>query len=148
MDAVYDALHAGPESLIHADLHQENIFFDGNNPAFIDWALAERANPAKDVAKLTASCLEPGLVGELRPGLIKRYLQELRAYGTKEISESELNRYVNLATCGYLAGMTFLSEEPDFDSLVANPETRTDFTKSRVIAACDSEAILATVEAL
>jgi len=39
--------------------------------------------------------------------------------------------------------MTFLSDARDFDALAANIETRTDFTTSRVIAACDSEELLA-----
>ncbi len=147
LDSVYEAVHAGPEALTHSDLHQENIFFDGDNPAFIDWALAERANPAKDVAKLTSSCLKPGTVSKQQPQLIRAYLAALSTYGI-DVSFSEFERYIYLATCGYLASLTFLSDDPDFAGLAASPETRTDFTKSRVIAACDRDEIVSVVEAL
>ncbi len=147
MDGVYEALHAGPMSLIHADLHQENLFFDDDEPVFIDWASAERANPAKDIAKLTASCLEPGTVGTLRPEMVRAYLGELRRRSPGVgMTAGEMERFVHLAMCHYLAMMTFLSDSPDFDALAANVETRTDFTSSRVITACDSEEIVAAVE--
>lgn len=64
------------------------------------------------------------------------------------VTAADLERYTLLATCHYLGMMTFLSGEPDFDSLTANPETRTDFTTSRVIAACDREDLVAAVEAV
>lgn len=148
MDGVYEALHAGPESVIHTDLHQENIFFDGNNPAFIDFALAERANPAKDVAKLTVSCLKPGTIGREQPELIRSYLKELKRHDIEPPSLKDFERYVHLATCHYLAMAVFLDDSKDFDELVANPETRSDFTASRIVAACDREEVLAVVEAI
>lgn len=156
LDAVYEALHAGPKTIIHADLHQENLFFDGVEPAFIDWAATERANPAKDVAKLTASCLEPGTIQQERPALIRTYWDELNRRiaqpgaagdeGGAAISLADLERYIHLAMCHYLGMMTFLSDARDFAALAANPETRSDFTTSRVIAACDDEALLTTIE--
>lgn len=145
LEGVYEALHRGPKTLIHADLHQENLFFDEDNPVFIDWAAAERANPAKDIAKLTASCLEPGTVSHEQPRLIRRYREEL---GRSDVLLKQLERDVHLATCHYLAMMTFLSDTRDFDALATNIETRTDFTSSRVIAACDNAEMVAAVEEL
>ncbi len=145
MDGVYEALHAGPESLIHADLHQENLFFDGSEPVFIDWALAERANPAKDVAKLTASCLEPGTARWEQGGLIRRYVRALDAEGVAGVSFEEIERFVHLAMCHYLATLSFLSDR-DFAALAEQPEARTDHTSSRVVAACNTEEVLAVVE--
>lgn len=166
LDGVYEALHAGPKSMIHADLHQENLFFDGNEATFIDWALAERANPAKDIAKLTASCLEPGTVGREQPGLIRTYWKTLASHGAlpspptarlpdaaqrerghSGISIEDLEHHVHLATCHYLAMMSFLSDR-DFNGLASSMDTRTDFTTSHVITACDREEIVAVVEAL
>lgn len=162
MDGVYEALHAGPESLIHADLHQENLFFDGVEPVFIDWALAERASPAKDIAKLTASCLEPGTIGREQPGLLRRYMEELRnraagAISTEErgpnvrsgLSFDELSNLTHLATCHYMAMALFLGDRlghRDFFAMASNTEGRTDVTTSRLVAACDRDEMVAAVE--
>ncbi len=163
LDAVYAALHAGPFSLTHADLHQENLFFDGDEAVFIDWAAAERSNPAKDVAKLTGSCLDPKSVRQIQPEMIRHYRDELartvQDAASKESSRTglsagnvpslaDLERYVHLATCHYLAMMTFLSDMRDFKALAEHPENRTDFTTSRVISACDREEIVSVVESL
>ena len=147
LDGVYEVLHAGPESLIHTDLHQENLFFDGVEPVFIDWQLAERASPAKDVAKLTASCLEPGTVGREQPALLRRYLEELRGLGVAGYSADELARLTHLATCHYMAITLFLDDR-DFKGLAVNMEGRTDFTTSRVLAACDRDEVVAAVEGI
>ena len=160
MDGVYEALHDGPESLIHTDLHQENLFFDGVEPVFFDWALAERASPAKDVAKLTASCLEPGTVRREQPGLLRRYLEELRGRRAdgftaegREINDAEgfsfdeLSRLMHLATCHYMAMALFLGDR-DFGQMAENMEGRTDFTAGRVLAACDRDEVVAAVEGI
>ncbi len=144
LDGVYEALHNGPESLVHEDLHQENLFFDGNETIFIDWAAAERSNPAKDISKLTASCLEPGTVARHQPALIKRYAKALAAHGVNETSAAEIERYTLLGTCHYL-GMGFLDDR-DFEWLAANPKHRSDFTGQRIVAACDREELVAAVE--
>ena len=160
MDGVYEALHAGPETLIHADLHQENLFFDGVEPVFIDWALAERASPAKDIAKLTASCLEPGTIEREQPGLLRRYMEELRDRGVDGISTEnhgadsmeglsfgELSHFTHLATCHYMAMALFLGDR-DFAEMASNMEGRTDFTSSRLVAACDRDEVVAAVEGI
>jgi hypothetical protein len=147
MDGLYEQLHAGPFSLIHTDMHQENIFFDGREPVFIDWQLVERANPAKDVAKLTASCLEPGTIQHEQPALLRAYQEALTQSDITGYSMDALRRDVHLATCHYMAITLFL-DDSDFAARAANIEGRTDFTTSRILAACDREEILAAVESL
>ena len=147
MDGLYEALHAGPYSLIHADIHQENVFFDGLEPVFIDWQLAERANPAKDVAKLTASWLEPGTIQREQPALLRGYHEALASLGITRYSLDAITRDVHLATCHYMAITLFLDDR-DFAAMAANVEGRTDFTASRILAACDREEVLAVVELL
>jgi hypothetical protein len=147
MDGLYEALHAGPFSLIHNDIHQENIFFDGLEPVFIDWQLAERANPAKDVAKMTASWLEPGTIQQQQPALIRWYNTALAERSITGHSLDALTQSVHLATCHYMAITLFLDNR-EFAATAANMEARTDFTTSRILAACDREEVLAVVESL
>ena len=144
---LYEALHSGPFSLIHADMHQENVFFDGLEPVFIDWQLAERANPAKDVAKLTGSWLEPGTIHRQQPALLRGYHDALNRRGITCYSLDALTRNVHLGTCHYMAIMLFLDDR-DFAAMAANMEARTDFTSNRILAACDREEVLAAVESL
>ncbi|MDA0676662.1 MAG: phosphotransferase [Chloroflexi bacterium] len=147
MDGLYEQLHAGPYSLIHTDIHQENIFFDGLEPVFIDWQLAERANPAKDVAKLTASWLGPGTIQREQPALLRGYHEALARRAITGYSLEALTRHVHLATCHYMAITLFLADR-DFAAMATNIEGRTDFTTSRLLAACDREEVLAVVESV
>ena len=148
MDAVYDVLHFLPETITHTDLHQENIFFDGLSPAFIDWQLAERSPGAKDVAKLTATCLPPERVAGARPQLIRDYYAELVRHGVTGYSLKELETHVELATCHYVSCMLFLGDY-DYDANAKLPMSeRTDFSCQRVLAAANRDEIIAAVEAL
>jgi hypothetical protein len=62
-------------------------------------------------------------------------------------SLDELSRLTHLATCHYMAILLFLGDR-DFNVLTANPKTRTDFTSSRVLAACDRDEVVSAVEEL
>jgi aminoglycoside/choline kinase family phosphotransferase len=146
MDGLYDALHAAPETMAHADLHQENLFFDGDEATFIDWQHTARAAGAYDVAKLTASCLEPGKVATEQPVLMRHYFEELQRRGVAGYSLSELERDVHLATCHYMAALLFLDEK-DFAALRGDPARR-DFTSQRVLAASGRDVVVAAVEGL
>jgi hypothetical protein len=148
MGAVYEVLHAAPETVIHTDLHQENIFFDGPRPAFIDWQLAERSPGAKDVAKLTASCLPPALVAPAQPELIRGYHRELERHGVTGYALEQLTAHVHLATCHYISAMLFLGDN-DFEANARLPgPRRSDFTTQRVLAAAGRDEVIAAVEAL
>ena len=148
MDAVYEVLHALPETVTHTDLHQENLFFDGDRPAFIDWQLAERSSGAKDVAKLTSSCLPPDEVASAQPELVRRYRDELVANGVTGYSLDELTTHTHLATCHYVSCMLFLGDN-DFEANARKPAAeRTDFTSQRVLAAAGRDDVIAAVEAL
>jgi hypothetical protein len=146
MDGVYDALHAAPETLAHADLHQENLFFDGDEPTFIDWQHTARAAGAYDVAKLTASCLEPGKFASEQPRLMQHYFEELQRRGVAGYSMPELERDVHFATCHYVASLLFLDER-DFAALRGNT-ARQDFTSQRVLASSGRDEVVAVVEGL
>lgn len=148
MDAVYDVLHALPETLIHTDLHQANIFFHGEMPAFIDWQLAERSPGAKDVAKLTSSSLDPEQVESAQPRLISSYHEELVRAGVSDYSLEELRLHVQLASCHYVSAMLFLGDN-DYEANAKKPDSeRTDFTSKRVLSTIGRDEVIAAVEGL
>jgi aminoglycoside phosphotransferase (APT) family kinase protein len=145
MEMVYEALNAAPETLVHADLHQENLFFDGDDAVFIDWQLAERAPPAKDFAKLTAACLEPAQYASEAPALLRHYHSLLTGDGGVNYSYEDLERHIRLAMCHYMA---LMMSGADFAAQKARGTARTDFTRLRILPAAGRDEVIAEVEAL
>jgi hypothetical protein len=71
----------GPACLAHGDLRVDNLFFDGNDVAVVDFQFCTRASGIYDVAYL----LSQGLDTTVRRGhdrdLVGRYVRALRAAG-------------------------------------------------------------------
>jgi len=92
-----------PHTLLHADLHLDNVLFDGGaeHPVLLDWARVARGPAAIDLVELLFS-----LAPEWRPALAI-YLEEMRRRGV-EVDEAMLHhtiggallrRFIS-ATCG------------------------------------------------
>lgn len=89
-----DAIHAlwqrGTVTLVHGDVHDANLFLDGDEPGFLDWALVARAPAMRDVGYFLAGTLTP----EHRAGhdreLVAYYREQLIACGAPAPSMDEL----------------------------------------------------------
>jgi hypothetical protein len=83
-------LAAGPQTLIHGDMHLDNVLFEGDTPVVIDWPGHRRGSPAIDSVRL----LVEGLTSEARPRLQDELLalwrSELRARGCTPPDPSDL----------------------------------------------------------
>ena len=78
-----DAVHAlwlnGPETLIHGDVHDGNLFREGATPGFLDWALLARGPAMRDVSYFLA-----GTLAEEDRVLQRELISDYRAMLTEE----------------------------------------------------------------
>ena len=58
-----------------------------------------------------------------------------------------LSRLTHLTTCHYMTMALFLGDH-NFAGMATNMEAHTDFTSSRLFAACDRDEVVAVVEEL
>ncbi|MDJ0975524.1 MAG: aminoglycoside phosphotransferase family protein [Planctomycetota bacterium] len=63
-------------TLIHSDLHAENVILDGRRPVFIDWQNAAAGHPVFDVAQVLGA-VQPDVLARERRALIERYRARL-----------------------------------------------------------------------
>jgi len=98
-----ERLADAPQTLLHADLHLDNVLFDEGDPVLIDWARVARGPAAIDVVELIFSMAPEG---EWRSTL-GIYVDELRRRGVaidddslhRQIGGALLRRFIS-ATCG------------------------------------------------
>jgi hypothetical protein len=80
---------AGPETLLHGDLHVGNVYFDGAQAAMCDWQVLGRGSPAFDVAYFIASALAVDQRRTAERDLLRHYLGALRAAGVADAPGEE-----------------------------------------------------------
>lgn len=89
-----DAIHAlwqqGETTLIHGDVHDANLFLDGDEPGFLDWALAARAPAMRDVGYFLAGTLSPGDQAGRGREMLSWYRDQLLANGAPAPSPAEM----------------------------------------------------------
>jgi ecdysteroid kinase len=106
--SVLAALAAGPHTLIHADLHLDNVIFDARgadrSAVVLDWQTASVGSPAWDVALFVSG--SPGI--EDRRGaedaLLDRYATLIAEHGVRDYGIDDLRRDCRLALLAVLAG--------------------------------------------
>ena len=85
---------AGPACLAHGDLRVDNLFFAGNDVAFVDFQFCTRASGIYDVAYL----LSQGLDSTVRRGhdraLVGRYVRALRCAGLSIDDDTAWDQYL------------------------------------------------------
>lgn len=72
MGDAFDALRASPTTLVHGDLHVENVVFDGLRTIVLDWQNASTGPAALDVAG-ALTCVAPGIVATHGRSLLDTY---------------------------------------------------------------------------
>jgi aminoglycoside phosphotransferase (APT) family kinase protein len=98
---VEELLAGAPHTLLHADLHLDNVLFDERGPILLDWARVSRGPAAIDLVELMF-LMSP----EWEP-VLAAYLGELRWCGVavdetalhRQVSGALLRRFISI-TCG------------------------------------------------
>ncbi len=88
-DAIHRLWHRGVPTLIHGDVHDANLFFDGEEPGFLDWALVARGPGMRDVGYFLAGTLTAQHQREAG-ALLAYYRAQLLALGTPAPSAQAL----------------------------------------------------------
>jgi hypothetical protein len=108
LSGVLAALGARPQTLIHGDLHLDNVIFDGRgnrrSAVVLDWQTTMVASPARDLALFLVGSLsiEDRRIAE--EGLFARYTTLLADHGVDGYGVDELRADCRLALLALLAG--------------------------------------------
>ena len=102
LGAVWGALAARPQTLIHADLHLDNLIFapdDGSRRvAVLDWQTVSVGPPAWDVARFLFDSLSVEDRRSAEAELLDRYVTLLAAHGVRGYSAEDLRLEVQART--------------------------------------------------
>lgn len=80
-DAIHALWHRGEHTLIHGDVHDGNLFADGAEPGFLDWALLAKGPAMRDVGYFLAGTLRGKDREEHQRPLLAYYQAQLQANG-------------------------------------------------------------------
>ena len=89
-DAIHRLWQQGETTLIHGDVHDGNLFSDGDEPGFLDWALAARAPGMRDVGYFLAGTLSPEDQSLHGREMLAWYRDQLLANGAPAPTPQEL----------------------------------------------------------
>ena len=82
------------KTLVHYDCHPGNIFWDNNEPGFLDWQLVRWGEGVGDIAYFLATALKPDVRRAHEKNLLTQYAEHLIAAGVERIDERGLySRY-------------------------------------------------------
>jgi len=103
---IAEKLNEGPRTLIHGDLHLDNLIFDppGRTVAILDWQIASVGPPASDVALLIYSSLDVEERRASEARLLDRYASLLSEHGVSNYSIAKLCADCEMALLLILAG--------------------------------------------
>jgi aminoglycoside phosphotransferase (APT) family kinase protein len=97
----------GTRTLIHGDGHLGNMFLDGTEPGFLDWAMASFAPGLRDVAYFLGNSVPTDLRRAQERRLIARYCKGLSERGvTLDIEEAWDKYKVHLVSAWIAAVVT------------------------------------------
>jgi hypothetical protein len=91
-DDIHRLWQRGATTLIHGDVHDANLFFDGNGPGFLDWALVARGPAMRDVGYFLAGTLSPQDQRDSGNAMLTYYREQLLVLGVPAPSLEELRR--------------------------------------------------------
>jgi hypothetical protein len=106
--AVAEALYEGPETLIHADLHLDNMIFnptgDPRSVIVLDWQTVSVGPPALDLLLFISDSLSIEERRAAETALLERYIALLGAHGVHSYSLEQLRTDCGRALLLLLAG--------------------------------------------
>lgn len=80
-DAIHQLWQRGTPTLIHGDVHDGNLFYDGDQPGFLDWALVAQAPAMRDIGYFLAGTLSSDDQRTAARDLLAHYRDQLQLRG-------------------------------------------------------------------
>lgn len=108
-DAFQALLEEGAPTLLHGDPHLGNLFLDGEEVGYLDWACACRSPGARDVAYFCCGSLPVEVRREHQDALLEIYRATLEECGVIRDREEIREDYRRFAAYGWLAAVTTLA---------------------------------------
>ncbi|MFP6663652.1 MAG: aminoglycoside phosphotransferase family protein [Deltaproteobacteria bacterium] len=102
-------LEEGVPTLIHGDPHLGNLFVDGDEVGFLDWACTCRSNGVRDVAYFSCNSLPTALRREHEGALLSLYRDSLATGGVVLDAAAIREDYRRYAAYAWLAAVTTLA---------------------------------------
>jgi hypothetical protein len=117
LGVVAAALEARSQTLIHGDLHLDNMIFDGRGRSVtvLDWQTVSLGSPAWDVAMFLSGSLSVADRRAAERDLLDRYVSQLSSHGVSDYSLEELGQEYRLALLVLLAGTLHWLSTVDYD---------------------------------
>lgn len=139
-----DAMWAAePQTVLHGDTHLGNLFFEGDDPGFIDWQVARAGAGARDVAYFTSSSLDIDVRRTVERPLVERYAERLDAAGI----EIDLDHLWALYRAGFTEFYTSAVAASEAGERAQDPEV-CRVGVERAAAACDEHDSFGVLAAL
>jgi hypothetical protein len=135
---VIEQLDGGPRTLIHADLHLDNLLFDARPDrriVVLDWQTVRLGNPASDVAFFVFDSLG---IEDRRPAereLLEAYAALLAEHGVRDYDADRLLRDCLLALLVLLAGMVGWLTRPSSSRARERALREASFPDGRLVTA-------------
>lgn len=82
---IMNFLSQGPQTIVHHDCHSGNLFWNNNQPGFLDWQMIRIGEGVSDLAYFMATSLEPSTRRNYETQLIQHYIQSLAVYGVHNL---------------------------------------------------------------
>jgi len=89
-NAIHRLWLRGAPTVIHGDVHDANLFYDAEEPGFLDWAMVARGPAMRDTGYFLAGTLTQGDQRESGADLLTYYRGQLLAYGAPAPAMEEL----------------------------------------------------------
>jgi aminoglycoside phosphotransferase (APT) family kinase protein len=89
-DAIHQLWLRGAPTVIHGDVHDANLFYDADQPGFLDWAMVARGPSMRDTGYFLAGTLTPSHQRDAGRELLDYYRRQLLALGAPAPSAQEL----------------------------------------------------------
>jgi hypothetical protein len=105
--------NAGPQTYIHGDPHIGNVFLDRGRVGFVDWGLSRVSTHLRDVSYFLTMTVDPEERRRSEQGLLRLYLDALRAAGGADIGFDEA-WLAHRVQAGYTVVATFLVFMPSY----------------------------------
>jgi aminoglycoside phosphotransferase (APT) family kinase protein len=105
-DAFAGLLAEGPTTLMHGDPHLGNLFVDGDEVGFLDWACVCRGPGLRDFAYFVCSSVDTELRRDEQDALLRRYLEVLAESGAPAPDfDAAFLAYRRFAASGWVAAV-------------------------------------------
>ncbi len=105
--SIEDLWDRGTDTLVHGDCHLGNLFVDGDEVGFLDWACTSRAPGMRDVTTFLCGSLPTELRRSHERDLLRRYLENLdMSAASKPSLDQAWSSYRGLALYPWVAAAT------------------------------------------